>query len=137
MELEAPSTFLACVPLSVYFWSFVDFCGFSSSTGVAPLHLPVRRSPGEGGTNGKESGPVVGPLLGNLFQWNRLNRSFVTICYTQIIISMATLAGGETILHLISNESSPANSPICAFTIKFYVEPKYRGSVRAARLARR
>jgi hypothetical protein len=31
---------------------------------------------------------------GNLFQRNRLNRSFVTICYTQISISMATLAGG-------------------------------------------
>jgi len=37
---------------------------------------------------------------------------------------MATLAGGETILHLMSNEFSPANSPLCAFTIKCYVEPK-------------
>jgi len=40
---------------------FVVFRGFSSSTGVAPLHP----------TNGRESGPVVGPLPGNLFQWNR------------------------------------------------------------------
>ena len=46
-------------PVNIGF--FVDFCGFSSSTGVAPLHL----------TNGKESGPIVGSLLGNLFLWNR------------------------------------------------------------------
>jgi len=81
--------------------------------GVAPLHL----------TSGKESGSVARLFL---CRRNRLNHSLCSLFVSQIIIAMATLSGGETILH-----PSVAKDP-CA-VIRLFKVINYNAATAASR----